>query len=79
MRTSLEWRKYYEENALSLVEIPWDVGHELTAEEQETIALSVQDFQAGESSEGRHLLQYAKIYAKQTGEFDYLTLSKSGR
>ena len=72
MRTSLEWRKYYEENARSLLEIPWHIGHELTEAEQKTIAASVQDFQAGESSEGRHLFQYAKIHAEQTGDYEYV-------
>ena len=72
MRTSLEWRKYYEENARSLLEIPWHMGHELTEAEQKTIAASVQDFQAGESSEGRHLFQYAKIHAEQTGDYEYV-------
>src|SRR5688572_26656258 len=72
MRTSLEWRKYYEENALALLEIPWSMGHELTDEEQIAITSSVQDFQAGESSEGRHLFQYAKTHAKQTGDNEYI-------
>jgi len=72
MQTSLEWRRYYEENARSLLQIPWDLGHELTVEEQEAIASSVQDFQAGESSEGRHLFQYAKAYAERTGDHEYV-------
>jgi len=72
MLTSLEWKKYYEENACSLLKIPWQIGHELTAEEQKAIAYSVQDFQAGESSEGRHLFQYAKNYAEQIGDYEYI-------
>ena len=72
MLTSQEWKKYYEENACSLLEIPWQIGHELTEEEQKAIASSVQDFQAGESSEGRHLFQYAKNYAKDTGDSEYV-------
>ena len=72
MRISLEWRKYYEENARSLLEIPWQIGHELSENEKAAIASSVQDFQAGESSEGRHLFQYAKNYAKETGDSEYV-------
>jgi len=72
MLTSLEWRKYYEENSRLLLEIPWDIRHELTDEEQKAITSSVQDFQAGESSEGRHLFQYAKTYAEQTGDHEYV-------
>lgn len=72
MRTSLEWQKYYEENARSLLVIPWHIGHELTEDEKQAIASSVQDFQAGESSEGRHLFQYSKNYAKETGDHEYV-------
>ena len=72
MRSSLEWKKYYQENALSLLEIPWQIGHELSEEEKLAITSSVQDFQAGESSEGRHLIQYAKAYAEQTGDHEYV-------
>ncbi|HXQ36544.1 MAG TPA: ferritin-like domain-containing protein [Anaerolineales bacterium] len=72
MLTSLEWKKYYEENAQSLLEIPWQIGHELTEDEEKAIASSIQDFQAGESSEGRHLFQYAKNYASETGDYEYV-------
>lgn len=72
MQSSLEWRKYYEENARSLLEIPWSIGPELSDAERKAIASSVQDFQAGESSEGRHLIQYSKNYAQQTGDHDYI-------
>jgi len=41
-------------------------------DEQKAIASSVQDFQAGESSEGRHLFQYSKNYANQTGDYEYV-------
>ena len=72
MHTSLEWQKYYEENARSLLEIPWHIGYELTETERNVISASMQDFQAGESSEGRHLFQYAKVYSEQTGECEYV-------
>jgi hypothetical protein len=72
MQTSLEWRKYYEENACSLLKIPWELGHELSYAEQRAIIRSVQDFQAGESSEGRHLFQYAKDYAERTDDHEYI-------
>src|SRR5258706_9061758 len=72
MKTSLEWRIYYEENASLLLEIPWQIGREVTDEERKAITTSVQDFQAGESSEGRHLFQYSKAYAEQTGDYEYI-------
>lgn len=72
MQTSLEWKKYYEENARSLLEIPWHIGQELSQEEKLAITSSVQDFQTGESSEGRHLIQYARDYAEKTGDSEYV-------
>lgn len=72
MRSSLEWKKYYQENAKSLMEIPWHLGYELNEEEKQAITSSVQDFQTGESSEGRHLIQYAKAYALQSGDHEYV-------
>lgn len=72
MHSSLEWREYYEQNAKSLLTIPWDIGADLTDAERREIAASVQGFQAGESSEGRHLFRYAEAYAKTTGDHDYL-------
>lgn len=72
MRTSLEWKKYYEENARSLLEIPWYLGQELSEEEKLDITSSVQDFQTGESSEGRHLIQYARDYSEKTGDLEYV-------
>jgi hypothetical protein len=72
MQTSQEWRRYYEANARSLLKIPWELGHELSYAEQRAITSSVQDFQAGESSEGRHLLQYARTYAERTGDHEYV-------
>ncbi len=76
MPTSREWREYYEQNQNSLLEIPWELGAELTEEERRAIAASVQGFQAGESSEGRHLYRYAEAYATRTGDRDYLAAIK---
>lgn len=72
MPSSREWREYFEHNAQSLLEIPWQQGAELTDEEREAIARSLREFQAGESSEGRHLMAYARRYAEQTGDHDYV-------
>ena len=76
MHSSLHWREYYERNANSLLDIPWELGAELTDDERRSIASSVQGFQAGESSEGRHLFRYAKAYAEEAGDQDYLEAIK---
>lgn len=72
MRSSLDWRVYYEDNARSLLSIPWRLGPELTEDERTAICSSVQAFQAGESSEGRHLFQSAKRYSERSGDVEYL-------
>lgn len=72
MPSSHEWRAYYEENARTLLEIPWHLGAELTPPETAAIARSVQEFQAGESSEGTSLYRYAQAYAERTGDRQYV-------
>lgn len=76
MHTSLEWREYYERNANSLLEIPWDSGAELTDDERDAVTSSIQGFQAGESSEGHHLYRYATTYAAKSGDHAYLAAVK---
>jgi demethoxyubiquinone hydroxylase (CLK1/Coq7/Cat5 family) len=73
MPTSGQWQSYFEENARSLLEVPWEAGAELTEEESAAIAKSLREFQAGESSEGRHLYRYAQEYAERTGDQHYVT------
>lgn len=72
MPSSSEWRLYFEQNAQSLLEIPWYFGAELTSEEMAAMAQSLKEFQAGESSEGKHLVRDSQKYADQTGDQDYL-------
>ena len=72
MPSSLEWRRYFESNAGSLLEIPWHLGAELTADETAAIARSLKEFQAGESSEGKHLYRDSQRYSERTGDREYL-------
>lgn len=72
MRSSREWLRYFEWNAESLLEIPWELGAELTEPEVVDIAQSLKEFQAGESSEGKHLFRYAQEYALRSGDVDYV-------
>jgi hypothetical protein len=72
-RTSADsWRTYFERNARSPLTIPWELGPELTGDEIAAVASSLQEFQAGEYSEGRHLYQFARDYAASTGDYEYL-------
>jgi hypothetical protein len=72
MPSSPEWRRYFEENARSLLDIPWHLGPELTPDETAAIAQSLKEFQAGESSEGKYLLRYAQEYSECTGDQEYV-------
>src|SRR5690242_9754293 len=67
-----DWRRYFEQNARGLRVIPWEIGADLSADERDAITTSVQEFQAGESSEGRHLYNAARAYARRTGDYEYL-------
>jgi hypothetical protein len=76
MPSSLQWRRYFEHNAQTLHEIPWHCGAELSPEEIAAIDKSLCEFQAGESSEGKHLLRYAQVYADKTGDQEYVPAIK---
>ena len=72
MRSSAEWLRYFEQNRRDLLELPWHAGAELTAQERLAVGRSIQEFQRGESSEGRHFLRYAEQYAAKTGDREYV-------
>ena len=71
VRESADWLNYFRRNAESLSPIPWEVGAELSTEGKKAIAKSIQAFQLGESSEGRHLQRSADVWAKQNGDSYY--------
>jgi rubrerythrin len=71
-RTSLEWCAYYAANAVA-ANVPWTAPVRLTDDERRAIAASVQQFQLGESSEGRHLHAAARVYAARTGDEAYVS------
>jgi hypothetical protein len=54
------------------MEIPWEKGVFFTDETRAAIASSVQEFQLGESSEGKHLIACAKRHAERTGDGAYV-------
>jgi len=62
------WKQYYEANRTHFGEVDWNQADELSADEKTLITTSLQQFQKGESSEGRHLL----AFARQQGDPIYL-------
>jgi hypothetical protein len=71
MRLSEEWVQYFRGNGLVAMRVPWYLGADLSAEEKAAIAHSIRVFQLGESSEGRHLMSYARAWAKRSGDGAY--------
>src|SRR5579872_3703461 len=63
VRTSTEWRDYFEANAKKRIAVPWESGAGVTAEELASIARSLQAWQLGETSDGSHLIAAATHYA----------------
>jgi hypothetical protein len=66
--SSAQWVAYYQHNAAHLLSLPWECGHGLAPAEREALAASLQDFQLGESSEGRFLQDRAEAHAHATND-----------
>lgn len=71
-QTSTAWREDFERNAARAVAVPWELGADLDRQARLVVSRSIQEFQRGESSEGKHLYHYAERYATETGDHDYL-------
>ncbi|HLY28952.1 MAG TPA: hypothetical protein VKQ72_21575, partial [Aggregatilineales bacterium] len=71
------WIAYFQHNAAHLMEIGWQDNYELTSDERRMISASVQQFQLGESSEGKHVLSLARRYVVSRGDENYLSALKS--
>ncbi|MGD9645878.1 MAG: ferritin-like domain-containing protein, partial [Pirellulales bacterium] len=69
---SAQWLGYFRRNADQLLESPWERGAQVTADEAAAIRGSIQGFQLGESSEGRHLIGCARRWAQMHGDPAYL-------
>jgi len=66
------WIEYFQHNAATLLTINWDDPYCITPEERRRITRSVQQFQLGESSEGRHVIALAEQYVAWSGDAEYL-------
>jgi hypothetical protein len=70
--TSHAWCEYFRSNASSLRTIPWELGVKLSFAELKAVTSSIQEFQLGESSEGRTFAKMAAEYARQSGDAAYI-------
>jgi hypothetical protein len=65
-----EWVRYFEGNAGQVLRPPVE-DYRLSEDERRRIEASIQGFQIGEASEGRHLREGALELARRTGNTDY--------
>ncbi len=69
-RSSREWLDLFRANEEPVV-LP-EGGPRLSKEERGAVVGSIQEFQLGENSEGKHLHRLAREHAGKTGDGDYL-------
>ena len=67
-----KWISHFRRNARTLLPIPWEAGADLADSDKAAITSSIQAFQLGESSEGRHLMRYARRWAERSDNPNYL-------
>jgi hypothetical protein len=65
---SKKWCSYFLANRLDPQEMPWDDPYGLSAAERDAIQHSIQQFQLGEGSEGRRLLDRGRAHARAVGD-----------
>jgi hypothetical protein len=70
-RNSLWWCGHFRENEERQLSIPWNDAESLNDEEREVLLPSLQDFQLGESSEGRHGRARAAAYGERIDDRHY--------
>ena len=70
-KSSAWWCEHFRRNVGRQRPIPWDAVAELLDEQRRVLLPSLQDFQLGESSEGRHGQARAAAYAARVGDPHY--------
>lgn len=66
-----KWKAYFLHNNQNQNAINWDDNYQLSLAERQAFEKSIQQFQLGENSEGKHLINSAKKYAARTQDQDY--------
>ena len=65
------WENHFKEN-LTHQRIDWTISPQLTNEEKESLVYSIKAWQLGETSEGKHLLAAATLYANKYNDPYYV-------
>ena len=63
--TSATWRDWFIQSAARTPDIPWSCASRITPAERTAITRSIQEFQLGESSEGKNFIAVGEKYSKQ--------------
>ncbi|UPK71718.1 ferritin-like domain-containing protein [Chitinophaga filiformis] len=71
MKTSNQWILHFQENAKQH-RIDWSLRPDISEQEISTILASLQAWQLGETSDGRHLLKAVTRYARQINDLPYI-------
>lgn len=75
MKTSKEWIEYFRTNALEQ-RVDWNQIPQISKSEIEKILPSLQAWQLGETSDGRHLIQASSKYAVKINDYEYIDAVK---
>src|ERR1700744_3032007 len=75
MKTSNSWIRHFKANALQK-RVDWAVLPAISPEEIDVILPSLQAWQLGETSEGRHLVAASERYAAKIADPDYVDAVK---
>jgi hypothetical protein len=67
-KSSQEWVDYFRWNGTVAMRVPWYLGADLSEDERAAIAHSVRVFQLGETSDGLHLMGYARDWAQRSSD-----------
>src|SRR5580704_8121648 len=68
---SKAWYHHFLASQQTPGQMPWDDTYKLSPTERRSIQHSIQQFQLGESSEGRRLLNRAREYSRATNDPDF--------
>lgn len=74
--SSQRWRETFTNNYEGATLLKCDALVTLSNNERKAITKSIQAFQLGENSEGKHLYLRAREYAEKTGDFEYVKAIK---
>lgn len=71
IKTSKYWLNHFYQN-LKIERVDWSIKPNLTSLEKDIILASLQAWQLGETSDGRHLIQASKKYAHRNNDLLYI-------